>query len=147
MNQVLGMRVSFDVRCRRQPPVAVRCSPARPGSPSRRKRWTARAGAPHRAGLAEGTTIRDYRSEDWDAIAAAHDATRLQELTASVGVAAFKDLAATAEEEGRFDDQAWVAVVDGAVVGFVAFADEELTWLYVGNDAFPATGHVMERRR
>ncbi|MGY1887384.1 GNAT family N-acetyltransferase [Blastococcus sp. SYSU DS0753] len=156
--------------------------------------------------MATEVTIRNYRREDWAAIAAAHDAARWQELAATVGVEAFKDLAATAEDEGLFDDQVWVAVVDDAVVGFVAFADDELTWLYVhpdvqnrgigralvrhllahadglgiervevtvldgnparrlyeregftlvetktgalvGNEAFTATGHIMERRR
>ncbi|MGY5882961.1 N-acetyltransferase family protein [Modestobacter lacusdianchii] len=150
--------------------------------------------------------IREYRPADWDAIAEVHDAARLQELAWSVGVEAFRSLAQTAEDEGLFDDRLWVAELDGAVVGFLAFADEELTWMYVhpahqgrgvgtalvghlfahaeaagvdrveltvldgnparrlyersgftlvetktgglvGNEAFPATGHVMEWRR
>lgn len=75
--------------------------------------------------------IRDYEPADWAAVARAHDAARLQELVASVGVEAFLSLADTAEEEGLFDDQLWVASLDGEVVGFVAFADAEVTWLYV----------------
>ena len=75
--------------------------------------------------------IRAYRAEDWDAVARVHDAARLQELEASVGREAFLSLAETAESEGLFDDQVWVACVDGAVAGFVAFADAEVTWLYV----------------
>ncbi len=78
--------------------------------------------------------IRAYEPGDWDAIARAHDAARLQELEASVGVEAFLSLADTAEGEGLFDDQLWVASLDGEVVGFVAYADAELTWLYVHPD-------------
>jgi GNAT superfamily N-acetyltransferase len=78
--------------------------------------------------------IRDYRPEDWDAVARAHDAARLQELEASVGREAFLSLAETAEGEGLFDDQVWVATLDGAVVGFAAYADAEVTWLYVHPD-------------
>lgn len=75
--------------------------------------------------------IRKYRPEDWDAIARAHDAARLQELAPSVGVEAFRPLAATAEREGLFDEHVWVAALDGEVVGFVAFAHDEVSWLYV----------------
>ncbi|MEU3207314.1 N-acetyltransferase [Streptomyces cyaneofuscatus] len=82
-------------------------------------------------------TVRPYRSEDWDAIARIHDTARLGELRCSVGVEAFLTLAETHEEEGLFDGDLWVAeVADGAgpepvVAGFAAFADAELTWLYV----------------
>ncbi|MFD3649906.1 GNAT family N-acetyltransferase [Streptomyces cyaneofuscatus] len=82
-------------------------------------------------------TVRPYRSEDWGAIARVHDTARLDELRCSVGVEAFLTLAETHEEEGLFDGELWVAeVVDGAgpepvVAGFAAFADAELTWLYV----------------
>ena len=78
---------------------------------------------------------RAYRREDWAAIARAHDAARRQELAASVGVEAFLDLAATADPEGLFDDQVWVAAdPQGRVVGFVAYAEAEVTWLYVHPD-------------
>ena len=149
-------------------------------------------------------TIRPYRDDDWDAIAAVHDAARLDELTASVGAEAFLTLAQTAEGEGLFDGDLWVAEDDGRVAGFVALDDDEVTWLYVdparyrrgigrallrhavaaatgprvettvlagndaalglyrsegfeiaetrtgklvGNEAFQATGHIMELRR
>ncbi|TQN35690.1 ribosomal protein S18 acetylase RimI-like enzyme [Blastococcus colisei] len=75
--------------------------------------------------------IREYRPADWDAIARAHDAARLQELAPSVGVEAFRPLAETAKREGLFDEQVWVAELDGEVVGFVAYAHAEVTWMYV----------------
>ena len=75
--------------------------------------------------------IRDARLDDWGALGEVHDAARLQELAASVGVEAFKTLAETADDEGLFDDRLWVAELDGRVVGFAAYADDELTWMYV----------------
>ena len=74
--------------------------------------------------------LRPYAPSDWVAINAIHDAARLDELRASVGVEAFLSLAQTAESEGLFDGEVWVAERDGRVVGFVAFTRDELTWLY-----------------
>lgn len=76
--------------------------------------------------------IRTYSDDDWDGIARIHDAARLDELRGSVGVEAFLTLAQTAEGEGLFDGQLWVAEDDGTVTGFVALDDDEVTWLYVG---------------
>ncbi|MEI7030312.1 N-acetyltransferase [Streptomyces pratensis] len=85
--------------------------------------------------MSSGVTVRAYRGEDWEAVARIHDAARLDELSASVGVEAFLTLAETYEGEGLFDGALWVAEVrDGAepvVAGFAAYADAELTWLYV----------------
>jgi ribosomal protein S18 acetylase RimI-like enzyme len=75
--------------------------------------------------------IRDYAPDDWDAIARIHDAARLDELRDSAGVEAFLTLAQTAEGEGLFDGQVWVAESGGQVTGFVALDGDEITWLYV----------------
>jgi ribosomal protein S18 acetylase RimI-like enzyme len=80
--------------------------------------------------------IRKYNSDDWDAIAAIHDRSRLDELRYSVGVEAFLSLAATAENEGLFEGEVWVACDRETVVGFIAFADDEVTWLYVSPDHY-----------
>jgi GNAT superfamily N-acetyltransferase len=80
--------------------------------------------------------IRPYSEGDWEAIARIHDAARLDELRGSVGVEAFLTLAQTAEEEGLFDGQLWVAEVDGIVAGFVALDDDEVTWLYVDPERY-----------
>ena len=79
--------------------------------------------------------IREYRPADWDAIVRVHDAARLQELAASVGVEAFRSLTETGKREGLFDERVWVAELDGAVVGFVAYAHAEVTWMYVHPEA------------
>lgn len=75
--------------------------------------------------------LKKYQPEDWEAITAIHDRARLDELRASVGVEAFLSLADTAENEELFDGEVWVACAAEVVVGFVAFSDDEVTWLYV----------------
>ena len=75
--------------------------------------------------------IRPYVPTDWSRLCDIHDASRLDELGLSVGADAFLSLEQTAENEGLFDDRLFVAEVDGAVQGFVAYSDDELTWLYV----------------
>lgn len=75
--------------------------------------------------------IREYLDEDWDAIAAIHDTARLDELRLTIGEDAFLTLEETADAEGLFDDELWVAVEEGRPLGFVAFDPEEITWLYV----------------
>jgi ribosomal protein S18 acetylase RimI-like enzyme len=80
--------------------------------------------------------LRHYNSADWDAISGIHDRARLDELRASVGLEAFLSLAATAENEGLFEGEVWVACDGETVVGFIAFADDEVTWLYVSPDYY-----------
>jgi ribosomal protein S18 acetylase RimI-like enzyme len=76
-------------------------------------------------------SIRAYEDADWEAIAAIHDAARLLELRMTVGEEAFLSLADTAENEGLFSGEVWVATRADQVVGFVALRDDEITWLYV----------------
>jgi GNAT superfamily N-acetyltransferase len=75
--------------------------------------------------------IRLYRPDDWNAIAVVHDRSRLDELRVSVGVGAFLPLTDTADSENLFDGEVWVGCFREAVVGFVAFAEDEVNWLYV----------------
>ena len=79
--------------------------------------------------------IRLYESRDWDDIARIHDAARLDELRGAGLLDAYLDLADTYEHEGLFDDEVWVAEVDGRVAGFLAGSvgveGGEITWIYV----------------
>lgn len=76
--------------------------------------------------------IRDYSEADWSAIERIHDAARKTELALAGLDAAFLPLKIAAEREDLFDYPALVvAEEDGEVVGFSAFTDEELAWLYV----------------
>lgn len=77
------------------------------------------------------TNIRPYNATDWSRLCEIHDASRLDELRFTVGSSAFLSLEQTAESEGLFDDKLVVAEVNGIVQGFVAYSNEELTWLYV----------------
>jgi ribosomal protein S18 acetylase RimI-like enzyme len=65
-----------------------------------------------------------------------HDRARLDELRTSVGVEAFLSLADTFESEELFAGKVWVACDEEIVVGFVAFAYDEITWLYVSPDYY-----------
>jgi ribosomal protein S18 acetylase RimI-like enzyme len=76
-------------------------------------------------------TLRPYRPPDWPRLCEIHDAARLNELRLSAGEAAFLTLEQTAENEGLFAAQLVVAEQHGIVQGFVAYSEEELTWLYV----------------
>jgi GNAT superfamily N-acetyltransferase len=75
--------------------------------------------------------IRLYSPDDWNAIAAVHDRSRLDELRISVGVGAFISLTDTADSENLFDGEVWVGCFGETLVGFVAIAEDEVNWLYV----------------
>lgn len=75
--------------------------------------------------------IRPYEPSDWPAVEDVHDRARLSELAMTVGADAFRDLSSTAEEDGLFNGELWVAESDAGVVGFVCVEDQEITWLYV----------------
>ncbi len=74
--------------------------------------------------------IRIYEDRDWKRLCEIHDAARMDELRGSVDLAAFLTLEETAENEGLFDDELYVAVSEKQVVGFVAFSSDEINWLY-----------------
>ncbi len=75
--------------------------------------------------------IRPYIASDWDRICQIHDVARRDELAAAGLEAAYLTLEQTAESEGFHDYAIRVAEVDGNVVGFVLFTNDELAWLYV----------------
>lgn len=75
--------------------------------------------------------IRPYRTSDWQRICVVHDAARVFELEASGLAGAFLTLEETGEAEGLFEATLLVAELDGEVVGFAGFTEDEVTWLYV----------------
>ena len=75
--------------------------------------------------------IRPYRPEDWTRVAAIHDGARMQELRLAGLEAAFLPLEIAAEREGLFDYSVAVAERDGQPLGFAAWEEGELAWLYV----------------
>lgn len=76
-------------------------------------------------------TIVPYESAHWAGIEKAHDAARHQELICAGLDEAFVPLRVAAEREDLFGYRLFVAKWEDEVVGFVAFTEEELAWLYV----------------
>lgn len=76
--------------------------------------------------------IRSYMSSDYDRIGEIHDAARKIELALASLDEAFLPFSVAAEREDFFDyPHIDVATVDGEIVAFSAYTDEELAWLYV----------------
>lgn len=75
--------------------------------------------------------IRPYEARDFERLCQIHDPARKNELELAGLSAAFLPLTVAAEREGLFDYQFFVAESGGEVVGFVAFTQDELAWLYV----------------
>lgn len=77
-------------------------------------------------------TLLPYTEADWQAVCRVHDAARPIELVRSgVDAAAMRPMADVAERDAFHASISLVAEVDGAVVGFVSFWDDFVTWLYV----------------
>ena len=75
--------------------------------------------------------IRPYQNADWPRLCAIHDLARMDELREAGLQDAFIPLEIAAEKEGLFDYDILVAERNGTVLGFVAFSEDELAWLYV----------------
>lgn len=75
--------------------------------------------------------IRPYIASDWLRVCEIHDAARRDELAAAGLDDAYLTLAQTAENEGFHEYEIRVAERQGQIVGFVAFTQDELAWLYV----------------
>lgn len=79
---------------------------------------------------------RTYQPQDFPRLCEIHDAARLEELRLSKLEAAFLPLEIAAKREGLFDYQVILAGRFGQADGFVAFAANELGWLYVSPDQY-----------
>jgi ribosomal protein S18 acetylase RimI-like enzyme len=79
----------------------------------------------------EEIVIREYEHKDWKRLIEIHDNARIVELKLAGLSDAFIPLAEAAINEGLFDYNVFVALVNDKVLGFVAFSDDELAWLYV----------------
>ena len=78
--------------------------------------------------------IIPYCSQYWEDIKKVHDTARMQELTLAGLEDAFLPLAIAAEREDLFGYNLYIAVKKDIAVGFVAFTEGELAWLYVHPD-------------
>lgn len=75
--------------------------------------------------------IKPYKEQYFSALEEIHDSARKIELDLAGLSEAFVPLKEAAVKEGLFDYHVDVALVDDAPVGFVAYSEEELAWLYV----------------
>ena len=78
--------------------------------------------------------IRRYDPRYWEDIQQVHDKSRMQELSFAGLPEAFLPLSVAAEREDLFGYSLYVAVENEKALGFVAFTEEELAWLYVDPD-------------
>lgn len=78
-----------------------------------------------------GIEVRPYRDADWPHLQRIHDAARLQELTRCHYVDGYADLQATFEAEKLFEGEVAVLLYQEIPRGFIAFTDQEITWMYV----------------
>ena len=78
--------------------------------------------------------ILQYTPLYWEDIQKVHDPARMQELTLANLADAFLPLTVAAEREDLFDYHLYVAVEENTAVGFTAFTEDELAWLYVRPD-------------
>ncbi len=78
--------------------------------------------------------IRPYEERDFERLCQIHDPARKNELELSGLSAAFVPLTIAAQRENLFEYQLYVAEIEGQAVGFVAFTEDELAWLYVDVD-------------
>ena len=80
-------------------------------------------------------TIRPYTPADYQEISHIHDAARKIELSYASLDAAFLPFSVASERESFFEyPHIDVAMVNGEIVGFSAYTDEEFAWLYVSTD-------------
>ena len=75
--------------------------------------------------------IRPYMQQDWPALMQIHDHARPIELHLAGLDDAFIPLSEAAFTKGLFDYTIDVAVLEKRPVGFVAYSQTELAWLYV----------------
>ncbi len=77
-------------------------------------------------------SIREYNHQlDWKDICRIHDSSRIIELDESVSKKAFIPLADCYKEEKLFDSSVFIGEQDNKTIGFIAFNNHEITWLYV----------------
>jgi ribosomal protein S18 acetylase RimI-like enzyme len=79
--------------------------------------------------------IRNYKQQDWARIEEIHDTSRKLELNLAGLDDAFVPLEQAAVNEGLFDYMVCVALINDNVVGFVAFSENEIAWLYVSPES------------
>lgn len=79
----------------------------------------------------EKITIRSYEEKDWNQLIEVHDAARKEELRWAKCEQAFVSLKEDSIRERLFQHEICVACMEEKIVGFSAYTEDELAWLYV----------------
>ncbi|MHC5004429.1 MAG: GNAT family N-acetyltransferase [Planctomycetota bacterium] len=80
-------------------------------------------------------TLRAYDQDDWPDVCRVHDRARPLELArGGVDARAFRPMEEAAGDDEFFVSETIVACLDDAVVGFVSWNGDYITWLYVDPD-------------
>lgn len=81
--------------------------------------------------MSEEVIIRKYKNMDYVQLCQVHDQARMQELIVGNAVDLYAPLEVALYKEELFSETLYVAEVDKQVVGFVAFRENELGYIYV----------------
>ena len=84
--------------------------------------------------MSEEVMIRKYKNMDSVQLCQVHDQARMQELIVGNAVDLYAPLEVALYKEELFSETLYVAEVDKQVVGFVAFRENELGYIYVLNE-------------
>ncbi len=84
--------------------------------------------------MSEEVMIRKYKNMDYVQLCQVHDQARMQELIVGNAVDLYAPLEVALYKEELFSETLYVAEVDKQVVGFVAFRENELGYIYVLNE-------------
>lgn len=78
--------------------------------------------------------IRKYEDKYWLDIEKIHDSSRRVELGFAKLEKAFIPLQEAAKNEGLFDYEVYLGFLDNKVIGFIAYDEDEIAWLYVAEE-------------
>lgn len=84
--------------------------------------------------MSEEVIIRKYKNIDYVQLCQVHDQARMQELIVGNAVDLYAPLEVAVYKEELFSEIIYVAALDSQVVGFVAFRENELGYIYVLNE-------------
>lgn len=84
--------------------------------------------------MSEEVIIRKYKNIDYVQLCKVHDQARMQELIVGNAVDLYAPLEVAVYKEELFSETLYVAEVNKQVVGFVAFRENELGYIYVLNE-------------
>lgn len=84
--------------------------------------------------MSEEVIIRKYKNIDYVQLCKVHDQARMQELIVGNAVDLYAPLEVAVYKEELFSETIYVAALDSQVVGFVAFRENELGYIYVLNE-------------